>query len=256
MELGKLRSMIPRVETAGDAVRLLILIASPYLFWIYSNKFLGLSAEYVSKMSRSIEIKDQITGEYVQANAAYFPLDDLVVYYGGFILFLFILVQNEFGGLSKLVRNTLRLPSYFLGTDIGPIEEGMTGSTNQAMDPITGKPLSQYREIVMANGGQLGWNLHLLSGVINTIFALVAFVSSFYLVTEVFELTPAKQIPFFFLGGAFLSGLLLLQDNIPQLLSLPANYRDYTSVGEVGSGNGKTSELLGKSAPLLITIAA
>ena len=256
MELGKLRSLIPRVDTAGDAVRLLLLIASPYLFWIYSNKFLGLSAEYISKMSRSIEIKDQITGEYVQANAAYFPLDDLVVYYGGFILFLFILVQNEFSGISKLVRNTLRLPSYLLGTDIGPIEEGMTGASNQAMDPITGKPLSQYREIVMANGGQLSWNLHLLSGVTNTIFALIAFLSSFYLVTEVFELTPAKQIPFFFLGGAFLSGLLLLQDNIPHLLSLPTNYRDYTSVGDVGSGKGKTSELLGKSAPLLITVAA
>ena len=256
MELGKLRSLIPRVDTAGDAVRLLLLIASPYLFWIYSNKFLGLSAEYISKMSRSIEIKDQITGEYVQANAAYFPLDDLVVYYGGFILFLFILVQNEFSGISKLVRNTLRLPSYLLGTDIGPIEEGMTGASNQAMDPITGKPLSQYREIVMANGGQLSWNLHLLSGVTNTIFALVAFLSSFYLVTEVFELTPAKQIPFFFLGGAFLSGLLLLQDNIPHLLSLPTNYRDYTSVGDVGSGKGKTSELLSKSAPLLITVAA
>ena len=256
MELGKLRSLIPRVDTAGDAVRLLLLIASPYLFWIYSNKFLGLSAEYISKMSRSIEIKDQITGEYVQANAAYFPLDDLVVYYGGFILFLFILVQNEFSGISKLVRNTLRLPSYLLGTDIGPIEEGMTGASNQAMDPITGKPLSQYREIVMANGGQLSWNLHLLSGVTNTIFALIAFLSSFYLVTEVFELTPAKQIPFFFLGGAFLSGLLLLQDNIPQLLRLPTNYRDYTSVGDVGSGKGKTSELLSKSAPLLITVAA
>ena len=256
MELGKLRSLIPRVDTAGDAVRLLLLISSPYLFWIYSNKFLGLSAEYISKMSRSIEIKDQITGEYVQANAAYFPLDDLVVYYGGFILFLFILVQNEFSGISKLVRNTLRLPSYLLGTDIGPIEEGMTGASNQAMDPITGKPLSQYREIVMANGGQLSWNLHLLSGVTNTIFALVAFLSSFYLVTEVFELTPAKQIPFFFLGGAFLSGLLLLQDNIPQLLRLPTNYRDYTSVGDVGSDKGKTTGLLGKSAPLLITVAA
>ena len=256
MELGKLRSLVPRVDTAGDAVRLLFLIASPYLFWIYSNKFLGLSAEYISKMSRSIEIKDQITGEYVQANAAYFPLDDLVVYYGGFILFLFILVQNEFSGISKLVRNTIRLPSYLLGTDIGPIEEGMTGASNQAMDPITGKPLSQYREIVMANGGQLSWNLHLLSGVTNTIFALVAFLSSFYLVTEVFELTPAKQIPFFFLGGAFLSGLLLLQDNIPQLLSLPTNYREYKSVGEVGSDNGKTSELLGKLAPLFITVAA
>ena len=256
MEPSKLRSLIPRVDTAGDAVRLLLLVASPYLFWIYSNKFLGLSAEYISKMSRSIEIKDQITGEYVQANAAYFPLDDLVVYYGGFILFLFILVQNEFSGISKLVRNTLRLPSYLLGTDIGPIEEGMTGASNQAMDPITGKPLSQYREIVMANGGQLSWNLHLLSGVTNTIFALVAFLSSFYLVTEVFELTPAKQVPFFFLGGAFLSGLLLLQDNIPQLLRLPTNYRDYTSVGDVGSDKGKTSELLGKSAPLLITVAA
>ena len=256
MELGKLRSLIPRVDSAGDAVRVLLLITSPYLFWIYSNKFLGLSAEYISKMSRSIEIKDQITGEYVQANAAYFPLDDLVVYYGGFILFLFILVQNEFSGISKLARNTLRLPSYLLGTDIGPIEEGMTGASNQAMDPITGKPLSQYREIVMANGGQLRWSLHLLSGVTNTIFALVAFLSSFYLVTEVFELTPAKQVPFFFLGGAFLSGLLLLQDNIPQLLSLPTNYRDFTSVGDVGSDKGKTSELLGKSAPLLITVAA
>ncbi len=265
MELSKLRSLIPRVETAGDAVRLLFLISSPYLFWIYSNKFLGLSTEYISKMSRSIEIKDQITGEYVQANAAYFPLDDLVVYYGGFILFLFILVQNEFGGLSKLVRNTLRLPSYFLGTDIGPIEEGMTGASNQAMDPITGKPLSQYREIVMANGGQLRWSLHLLSGVTNTIFALVAFVISFYLVTEVFELTPAKQVPFFFVGGAFLSGLLLLQDNIPQVLSsffrpilrlIPSSTDDSEESAESSPASLRDSILRPEGFGILVTVAA
>ena len=265
MELSKLRSLIPRVETAGDAVRLLFLISSPYLFWIYSNKFLGLSAEYISKMSRSIEIKDQITGEYVQANAAYFPFDDLVVYYGGFILFLFILVQNEFSGISKLVRNTLRLPSYFLGTDIGPIEEGMTGASNQAMDPITGKPLSQYREIVMANGGQLRWSLHLLSGVTNTIFALVAFVISFYLVTEVFELTPAKQVPFFFVGGAFLSGLLLLQDNIPQVLSsffrpilrlIPSSTDDSEESAESSPASLRDSILRPEGFGILVTVAA
>ena len=248
MELGKLRSLIPRVDTAGDAVRLLLLIASPYLFWIYSNKFLGLSAEYISKMSRSIRIKDSVTQEYVQMNPAYFPMEDLVLYFGGFILFLFILVQNEFGDLSKLVRNLLRLPAYYL--------DPASFSDKEGMDPVTGKNYSDYREVVASQGGQLQWNLQLIARVSNTIFGFVAFGVSYFLVTQVFELTPAVQVPFFFLGGAFLSGLILLQDNIKQTLALPFNYGNYLPNNHEGTTGEKAQIFLRNSAPMLITLVA
>ena len=43
---------------------------------------------------------------------------------------------------------------------------------------------------------------------------------SYVLVTSVLELTPGAQVPFFFFGGAIVAGVLLLQDNLNEILSL------------------------------------
>ena len=58
----------------------------------------------------------------------------------------------------------------------------------------------------------------------SSIFAIVCFVVSYVLVTSVLELSPGAQIPFFFFGGAVVAGMLLLQDNISEMLSIrPSN---------------------------------
>jgi len=280
MDLGELKSKLPRVDTAGDAVRLLLLAISPYLFWIYSKKFLGLSADYLSKMSRSIMIPDPITGVKTQANQAYFPMDSLVLLYGGFILFLFLLVQNEFSALSKLLQSLLRIPKKAIGSILGSDDgtsdkvEGPSGgpldsdgdghndldgsliSTKDRIDPITGVKVSEYQQVVESHGGQLRWNLHLLSGLSNTMFGVIAFIAAFYCVTEVFELTPAKQVPFFFLGGAFLSGLLLLQDNISEALRLPLKFREYFPEDSSISRQQFGFQTIRNAAPVLVTLLA
>ena len=280
MDLGELKSKLPRVDTAGDAVRLLLLVISPYLFWVYSKKFLGLSADYLSKMSRSIMVTDPITGVKTQANQAYFPMDSLVLLYGGFILLLFLLVQNEFSTLSKLIKALLRIPKKAIGTILGsddgtsdmledssgtPLDsdgdghndlDGSLVSTKDRIDPITGVKVSEYQQVVESYGGQLRWILHLLSGLSNTIFGVIAFMAAFYCVTEVFELTPAKQVPFFFLGGAFLSGLLLLQDNISDALSLPLKFREYFPDDSSISRQQFGLQTIRNAAPVLVTVIA
>ena len=282
MDLGELKSKLPRIDTAGDAVRLLLLAISPYLFWVYSKKFLGLSADYLSMMSRSIMVTDPITGAKTQANQAYFPMDSLVLLYGGFILLLFLLVQNEFSALSKLLQSLLRIPKKAIGSILGSDDgtsdmmEGPSGvpldsdgdgyddldgsliSTKDRIDPITGVKVSEYQQVVESHGGQLRWNLHLLSGLSNTMFGVIAFAAAFYCVTEAFELTPAKQVPFFFLGGAFLSGLLLLQDNISEALRLPLKFREYFPDDSDSSISRQQFGLqtIRNAAPALVTLLA
>jgi len=280
MQLSDLKSRLPRVDTPGDAVRLLFLAISPYLFWAYSNKFLGLSADYLSKMSRSIMVDDPITGVSTQANQAFFPMESLMLLYGGFILLLFLLVQNEFSALSRLVNSLLRVPKKSLGflfttddevtegEDEEPIEspdtdgdgfsdlDGSPVESKDRIDPITGAKVSEYEQVVESHGGQLGWNLHLISDLTNTIFGIVAFLVAYLCVTEVFELTPAKQVPFFFLGGAFLGGLLLLQDNIGDVLRLPLNFRDYLPTESDLPSRSYALTAIRNAAPLLVTLVA
>ena len=58
----------------------------------------------------------------------------------------------------------------------------------------------------------------------SSIFAIVCFVVSYVLLTSVLELSPGNQIPFFFFGGAVVAGVLLLQDNVSEMLSIrPSN---------------------------------
>ena len=62
------------------------------------------------------------------------------------------------------------------------------------------------------------WNI--ISECSSSIFSIICFVLSYVLVTSVLELTPGAQVPFFFFGGAIVAGVLLLQDNLDEILSL------------------------------------
>ena len=143
------------------------LVASSSLFYAYSTKFLGMSADYLTSMVRDIECKTGIGCEIgQQMNLSYFPLESLLLVYGGFILICYLLVQNEFS-------NLVNLPS----------------------DIVNGKD-------------------NIFEGVIASIFGIFMFLLVFVLSTMVFELSPGTQIPFMFLGGALVAGIILLNDNI------------------------------------------
>ena len=62
------------------------------------------------------------------------------------------------------------------------------------------------------------WNI--ISKCSSSIFAIICFVLSYIMVTSVLELTPGAQVPFFFFGGAIVAGVLLLQNNLDEILSL------------------------------------
>mgnify|MGYP001292205539 FL=1 len=169
------RRSISRASTPEGAIREILTIAAylalVYGFWLYSNKFLGMSAEYITSMSRSIVVNGN------QANLSFYPMDKLMLYYGGTILLCFLLIQNEFRDMAKAVG---RLPRYLRG-------EGQE---------------------------DFDW-----STISTSLFAIVAFLISYNLmVNDVFGFKAGTQVPFFFLGGALVAGVLLLQDNIHTLL--------------------------------------
>ena len=70
-------------------------VLAVYLFWGYSNKFLGMSVEYLSAMARDITIAG------TQMNPSYYAMERLALIVGGVILLCFLLVKNE---ISTLIR--------------------------------------------------------------------------------------------------------------------------------------------------------
>ena len=169
------RRSISRASTPEGAIREILTIAAylalVYGFWLYSNKFLGMSAEYITSMSRSIVVNGN------QANLSFYPMDKLMLYYGGTILLCFLLIQNEFRDMAKAIG---RLPRYLRGEEQDDFD----------------------------------W-----STITTSLFGILAYlVCYFILVNDVFGFKAGTQVPFFFLGGALVAGVLLLQDNIHTLL--------------------------------------
>ena len=169
------RRSISRASTPEGAFREILTItaylAVIYGFWLYSNKFLGMSADYITSMSRSIVVNGN------QANLSFYPIDKLMLYYGGTILLCFLLIQNEFRDMAKAIG---RLPRYLRGEEQDDFD----------------------------------W-----STIATSLFGILAYlVCYFILVNDVFGFKPGTQVPFFFLGGALVAGVLLLQDNIQTIL--------------------------------------
>ena len=162
MDVRALINSLPRLNSRRDFITGYVLpVLAAYLFWEYSNKFLGMSADYLSAMARDITIAD------TQMNPSYYAMEKLVLIVGGVILACFLLVQNEIPALLGGLRRR---------------------------DPGT------------------------ISECSSSIFAIVCFAVSYVLLTSVLELSPGDQIPFFFFGGAVVSGVLLLQDNLSEIL--------------------------------------
>ena len=162
MDVRALINSLPRLSSRRDFITGYVLpVLAAYLFWEYSNKFLGMSADYLSAMARDITIAD------TQMNPSYYAMEKLVLIVGGVILACFLLVQNEIPALLGGLRRR---------------------------DPGT------------------------ISECSSSIFAIVCFAVSYVLLTSVLELSPGDQIPFFFFGGAVVSGVLLLQDNLSEIL--------------------------------------
>ena len=158
-----------------------LLMASSSIFYSYSTKFLGMSSGYLTSMARDIPCKTGVGCEVgQQMNLTYFPLESLLLVYGGFILICYLLVQNEFSNLVNLQS-----------------------------DIVNGKN-------------------NIFDGVIASIFGIFMFVLVYVLSTMVFELSPGTQIPFMFLGGALVAGIILLNDNI-YLLFKADTYRNFST---------------------------
>ena len=157
--------------------RVVLPILVVYLFWLYSNKFLGMSISYLSTMARDITIAG------TQMNTSYYPMDRLTLIVGGVILLCFLLVQNE---IPALLRGLRRRDS------------------------------------------------NVISECSSSIFAIICFVLSYFLLTSVLELTPGAQTPFFFFGGAIVAGVLLLQDNLGEILSW-SNIRSFRPRENLGA---------------------
>jgi len=170
MDFRGLTSSLPRIHSPRDFFTgYLIPILAVYLFWGYSNKFLGMSADYLSSMARDISVAG------TQMNPSYYAMERLALIVGGVILLCFLLVKNEIPTLLRGLRRR----------DLGTLSECST-----------------------------------------SVFAIVCFTVSYVLLTNVLELTPGTQIPFFFFGGAVVAGVLLLQDNVSEMLAIrPSNIR-------------------------------
>ena len=180
---GSFVSLLPVAHSPRDYLRVYITpILGVYLFWLYSNKFLGMSVDYLSTMARDITIAG------TQMNTSYYPMERLAPIVGGVILLCFLLVQNEIPTALRELRK-LDFPNVF-------------------------------------------------SKCSSSIFAIICFVLSYFLLTSVLELTPGAQTPFFFFGGAIVAGILLLQDNLDEILSW-SNIRSlrsmeyYISIGSI-----------------------
>ena len=175
---GSFVNLLPVPHSLRDFLRFYIApLLGIYLFWGYSNKFLGMSADYLSTMARDITIAG------AQMNTSYYPMEKLTLIVGGVILLCFLLVQNEIPTLLKGLRRR---------------------------------------------------DSNVISECSSSIFAIICFVLSYFLLTSVLELTPGAQTPFFFFGGAIVAGVLLLQDNLGEILNW-SNIRSFNPRENLGA---------------------
>ena len=100
---GRIVSSLPLVNSPRDILRgYVVPVLVVYLFWLYCNKFLGMSISYLSTMARDITISG------AQMNTSYFPMEKLALIVGGVILICFLLVQNELPTLIRGLRTRKR----------------------------------------------------------------------------------------------------------------------------------------------------
>ena len=198
-----------------DTLNIGVLLSLPTLYWGYSNKFLGMSSDYLSKMATDIPCKTGVGCVLdAQQNLAFYPMDKMVLFFGGLILLSFMLVQNEFPQISNL-----------------------TGKVYRALRRFARDPRKGYEDLI-AGFRNKEWPLgSAFYDASTSLFAITVFLAC-YLVIPDMDLSASTQVPFLFLGTGVVSGILLLQNNLDDLLSIrPHNFRDYTD----GSARSKSA---------------
>lgn len=196
-----------------------------FFFWSYCNKFLTYSADYIGDMSRDITIGG------VQQNIAYYSIESLTLFIGGFLLISYLLIQNEFSNLfdeprqfdsikSPLNIFTDLLQNMYLWVALfgvlGVFESSSSFSSLTVITLLSG--LVKGISLGLFCGLFFGF---LLRSYFSSLFAMIMFLVSISLI-PFFELSTTATI-FFFIGGAVLTSLLLIQNNISNLfnISLP-----------------------------------
>ena len=195
----------------ANTVPIAMLLVIPTLYWRYSVKFLGMSSEYLSKMGTDITCTTGLGCVLgAQQNLAFYPMDKMVLYFGGLILVLFMLVQNEFNQISRLLGKAYRKVSFY-GMALRRIKAEAEDDPGEAEASLTGKPPEvKFREVS------------------TSLFAIAVFLLCYQVVPDM-GLSASTQIPFLFLGTGVLSGILLLQNNLSDIFSIrPHNIREYT----------------------------
>ena len=146
-------------------------------------------------------------------------------------IYLFWLYCNKFLEMSISYLSTMARDITIAGTQMNTSYYPM-----ERLAPIVGGVillcfLLVQNEIPAFLKGLRRWDPKVFSECVSSIFAIICFVLSYFLLTSVLELSPGAQIPFFFFGGAIVAGVLLLQDNLGEILSW-SNIRSFRPTRE------------------------
>ena len=177
------------------------------LFW-RERLFLGL-------LRRPNSLRDLLTGYVVPVLGVY----------------LFWLYCNKFLEMSISYLSTMARDITIAGTQMNTSYYPM-----ERLAPIVGGVillcfLLVQNEIPAFLRGLRRRDPKVFSECSSSIFAILCFVLSYFLLTSVLELSPGAQVPFFFFGGAIVAGVLLLQDNLGEILSW-SNIRSFRPTRE------------------------
>ena len=206
------------------------LIIGIIFFWFYSNKFLTFSVDYVTQMSRDLSFGG------VQQNIAYYSIESLILLVGGFLLISYLLVQNEFSNLFNEPRKFENPPT--IVTDL--IQNmylwiGFFGLLS-VFENGSYSVLSIFSALLKGSSFGLFGGLFfgfLLRGYYSSLFAMVMFVLSYFLV-PMLDLSTTG-IMFFLIGGSVLTSFLLIQNNIANIFTkdFVNDFRSFqTHIGE------------------------
>ncbi|MGB1486878.1 MAG: ABC transporter permease subunit [Candidatus Thalassarchaeaceae archaeon] len=172
----------------------------------------------------------------VQQNIAYYSIESLILLVGGFLLISYLLVQNEFSNLFNEPRKFENSPT--IVTDL--IQNmylwiGFFGLLS-VFDNGSYSVLSIFSALLKGSSFGLFGGLFfgfLLRGYYSSLFAMVMFVLSYFLV-PMLDLSTTG-IMFFLIGGSVLTSFLLIQNNIANIFTkdFVNDFRSFqTHIGE------------------------
>ena len=194
-----------------DPRRHYLTIIGAIFFWIYSNKFLAYSVDYVTQMSRDLSFGG------VQQNIAYYSFESLILLVGGFLLISYLLIENEFSNLFKSsieVENSKY--SVFLNMYLWIVTFGILSIFENGSYTVISilSALLKGSLLGLFCGLYVGF---LFRGHYSSLFAMSMFLLSYFLV-PLLDLSTSG-IMFFLVGGSVLTSFLLLQNNIANIFT-------------------------------------